>query len=65
MCLYLDAAIDLHEVNSRAPFGIKIGAGDSLLHNCFEVFKSFENACHFRDAHGFMRSVHNIGRGYV
>ena len=39
VCLYLDETIDLHKVNSRAPFGGKIGAGDSLLHKYLKFSK--------------------------
>ena len=39
VCLYLHTTKDLHEVNSRAPFGGKIGAGDSLLHNYLKFSK--------------------------
>ena len=37
--LYLDETIDLHEVNSRAPFGGKNGAGDSLLQKYLKFLK--------------------------
>ena len=65
VCLYLDAAIGLHEVNSRAPFGGKIGTGDSLLHNYLKFSKVLRMHAISHDAHGFMRSVHNVGPGYV
>ena len=65
VCLYLDATIDLHEVNSRATFAGKIGAVDRLLHNYLKFSKVFRKHAIFHDAHGFMRSVYHIGPGYV
>ena len=52
VCLYLDATIDLHKLNSRAPFGGKIGAGDSLLHNYLKFSKVLKTHAIFHDAHG-------------
>ena len=65
VCLYLDATIDLHELNSRVPFGGKIAAGDCLLHNYLKFSKVLRMHAVFHDAHGFMRSVDNVGPGYV
>ena len=57
VCLYLDVTIDLHEGTSRAPFGGKIGVGDSLLHNYLKFSKISRMHANFHDAHGFMRSL--------
>ena len=65
VCLYLDATIALHEVNSRAPFGGEIGAGDSLLHNYLKLSKVLRMHAIFHDVHGFTRNVHNVGPGNV
>ena len=64
VCLYLDETIELHEVNSRAPFGGKIGAGDSLLHKYLKFSKILMHAI-FHDAFGYMRRSKNVGPGYV
>lgn len=65
VCLYLDETVDLHKVNSRAPFGGKIGPGNSRLHELFQFSKIFRMHAIFHDAHGFMRTEENIGPGYV
>ena len=65
VCLYLDETIDLHEVNARAPFGGKIGAGDSLLHNYLMFSKTSRMHAIFHDAYGYMSSNKNVGPGYV
>ena len=65
VCLYLDETIDLHEVNSRAPFGGKIGAGDNLLHKYLKFSKILGLHAIFQDAYGYMRSSKNVGPGYV
>ena len=65
VCLYLDETIDLHEANSRAPFGGKIGAGDSLLQKYLKFSKILRMHAIFHDAHGYMRSSKSVGPGYV
>ena len=64
-CLFVDKIIDLNEVNSRASFGGKIGAGDSLLHNYLNFSKILRTHAIFLDAYGYMRSINNVGPGYV
>ena len=63
VCLYLDTAIDLHEVNSRAPSGGKVRAGDSLLQDYLKFSKVLRLHAISHDAHGLMRSVNNVGPG--
>ena len=65
VCLYLDETIDLLEVNSKAPFGGKIGAGDSLLHKYLNFSKILRLHAIFHDAYGFIRSNENVGPCYV
>ena len=65
VCLYVDKTIDLNEVNSRASFGGKIGAGGSHLHNYWKFSKILRMHEVFHDAYGYMRSVNNVGPGYV
>ena len=65
VCLYLDETIDLHEVNSGAPFGGKIGAGDSLLHKYLKFSKILRLHAIFHDAHDYMRRSKNVGPGCV
>ena len=67
VCLYLDETIDLYEVNSRAPFGGEIGAGDSLLHKYLKFSKISRLHPIFHDAYGYMRKRNNknVGPGYV
>ena len=62
-CLYLDGTIDLYEVNSRAPFGGKIGAGDSILLKYFSKVSRLHPI--FHDAYGYIRSNKIVGPGYV
>ena len=61
--LYVDKTLDLKEINSRAPFGGKIGAGDSLLHNYLRFSEVLRMHAVFHDAYGYMRSVNNVGPG--
>ena len=65
VCLYVDKTRDLNEVNSRASFGGNIGASDSLLHNYLKFSKILRMHAIFHDAFGPMRSVSNMGPGYV
>ena len=65
VCVYLDETIDLHEVNSRVPFGGNVGAGDSLLHKYLKCSKILRLHAIFQDAHGYMRSNKNIAPGCV
>lgn len=65
VCLYLDNTVDLHQVNSSAPFGGKIGPGNSHLHKLFEFSKIMRMHAIFHDAHGFMRRENGTGPGYV
>ena len=65
VCVYLDETIDLHEVNSRVPFGGNVGAGDSLLHKYLKFSKILRLHAIFQDAHGYMRSNKNIAPGCV
>ena len=65
VCFYLDATKDLYEVNSRAPVGGKIGAGDSLLHKYLKLSKVLNMHAFFHDAQGFMRNVKSVGLDYV
>ena len=61
VCRYVDKTIDLKEVNSRASFAGKIGAGDSLLHIYLKFSKILRMHAIFHDAYGYMRSVNNVG----
>ena len=63
--LYLDETMDLHEVNSRAPFEGKIGAGDSIVHKNLNFSKILRMHAIFHDAYGYMRSSKNFGPGLV
>ena len=65
VCLYLNGTINLHKVNSRAPFAGKIGAGDTLLHKYLKFSKVSRMPAIFHDGHGFMWSFNNVGFGYV
>ena len=65
VCLFLNGTIDLDEVNSRAPFGSKIGAGDSPVHKYLKFSKIIRMHTVFHDAYGYMRSNKNVGPGYV
>ena len=65
VCLYIDEIKDLHEVNSRAPFGGKIGAGHSLLHKYLKFSKILRMHAIYHDAYSYMRSSKNVGPGYV
>ena len=64
-CLYLDETIDLHEVNSKAPFEGEIGAGDILLHKYLKFSKFLRMHAIFKDTYGYMRSNKNVGPGYL
>ena len=65
VCLYVDKTIDLNQVNSRASLGGNIEAGDSLLHNYLQFSKVLRMHAIFHDAFGYIRSVNNVGPGYV
>ena len=65
VCLYVDKTIGLNEVNSRVSFGGNIRAGDSLLHNYLKFSKFLRVHAILHDAYGYMRSVNNVGPGYV
>ena len=64
-CFYVDKTIDLNEVISKASFGGNIAAGDSLLDNYLKFSKILRMHAIFHDAYGYMRSVNNVGPGYV
>ena len=65
VCWSLDETIDLHKVNSKAPFGGYIGPGDSSLHDLLKFSKIIRMHAIFHDAHGYMRTENGIGPGYV
>ena len=61
----MDETIDLHKVNSKAPFGGDIGPADSSLHDLLKFSKIIRMHAIFHDAHGYMRTENGIGPGYV
>ena len=65
VCRYIDENVDLREVNLKAPFGGKIGPGDSKLDNYLKFSKVLRMHAIFHDAYGYMRSFEEIGPGYV
>ena len=65
VCRYIDENVDLREVNLKAPFGGKIGPGDSKLDNYLKFSKILRMHAIFHDAYGYMRSFEEIGQGYV
>ena len=65
VCWSLDETIDLHKVNSKAPFEGNIGPGDSSLQDLLKVLKILRMHAIFHDAHGYMRTENSIGPGYV
>ena len=65
VCRYIDENVDLREVNAKAPFGGKIGPGDSKLDNYLKFSKVLRLHAIFHDAHGYMRSFEEVGPGYV
>ena len=65
VCRYIDENVDLREVNLKAPFGGKIGPGDSKLDIYLRFSKVLRMHAIFHDAYGYMRSFEEIGPGYV
>ena len=65
VCRYIDENVDLKKVNAKAPFGGKIGPGDSKLDNYLNCSKILKLHAIFHDAYGYMRSFENVGPGYV
>ena len=63
--LYLDETINLHEVNSRAPFEGYIGADDNLFHKYSNFSKISKLHEIFDDANGYMSSNKNVRLVYV
>ena len=65
VCRYIDENVDFREVNAKAPFGGKIGPGDSKLDNYLRFSKVLRLFAIFHDGHGYMRSFEEVGPGYV
>ena len=65
VCLYVDKTLDLNEVNSRASFVGNIGADDGLLYNYLKFSKILRMQAIFHDTYGYLKSVNNVGPGYV
>ena len=54
VCRFIDENVDLNEVNAKAPFGGKLGPGDSKLDNYLNCSKILRLHAIFHDAYGYI-----------